>query len=81
MVKLTNLAGQYRASGFVSACIAGPYVDEALLARFLPSWIPGLKFHEYAKKGKEMYDQIRYWAFSQVKLETVSLEYLCQSSR
>ncbi|KIM33229.1 hypothetical protein M408DRAFT_309401 [Serendipita vermifera MAFF 305830] len=39
-------------------------------ARFLPSWIPGLKFHKYAKEGKEMYDKIRYWAFGEVKQET-----------
>lgn len=44
------------------------------IARFLPSWIPGLKFHAFAKQGKETYDKIRYWVFSKVKRETVRLK-------
>jgi hypothetical protein len=37
------------------------------LARFLPSWFPGLSFPALGRKGKEMLGQIRYKAFGMVK--------------
>lgn len=43
----------------------------AHVARFLPGWLPGLKSPAYAKQGREYFDKIRYWAFTQVKQETV----------
>jgi hypothetical protein len=46
------------------------------IARFLPSWLPGLKFPAYAKQGRETFDKIRYWAFTQVKQETVGQTFL-----
>jgi hypothetical protein len=51
-------------------------VAETVIARFLPSWLPGLKFPAYAKRGKNLFDKLRYWAFSQVKHETVCQDYL-----
>ncbi|KIM33263.1 hypothetical protein M408DRAFT_326044 [Serendipita vermifera MAFF 305830] len=37
------------------------------LARYLPSWFPGVKFHSYVTKGKDMFSKIRVWAFGMVK--------------
>ncbi|KIM33242.1 hypothetical protein M408DRAFT_151524 [Serendipita vermifera MAFF 305830] len=37
------------------------------IARFLPSWLPGLQFPKVVTKGKNLLRKLRHWGFSLVK--------------